>query len=537
MSLDAPIFALDIGTRNVVGLLARPEGDRLNVLAIAIEEHEERAMRDGQIHDIPKVVRAVRVVKQALEREIGAPLKRVAIAAAGRALQTERARASQEVGIQHVIDAQRLRGLELAAIQEALTKLTADDTLCVGYSVVHYYLDGQRLSNLEGQRGKQIEVELIATFLPRVVTDSLVAVCHQSDLEVQNLTLEPIAAINAAVPPNMRALNLALIDIGAGTSDVALTQGGTVTAYAMVPQAGDSLTEAIAESYLLDFIEAERVKHLLSSDNAVTFTDVLGLDHTFAAEAVRQTVRPTLDALVQQVAQQILSLNGKAPSAAILIGGGSLFPGLGPLLAQALGLPENRVAVRGTEMVKRLTEVPPLLAGPMGVTPVGIALAALEAPGFRFLTVYLDDTVLNIEDWGSTKVVDALVAAGVDLRELTPRPAKLISITLNGEGRQVPGNPGAHTQLLLDGTPTTPDAVLHDGAKLRIVRPEPGAENTPLKVSDLVDLRPVPVTINGLSMDFPPLVKVNGTSIMGDRHLSDGDSLVVDRSVRALMIQ
>ncbi|MFP5503273.1 MAG: cell division protein FtsA [Candidatus Sericytochromatia bacterium] len=535
--LDSTIFALDIGTRNVLGILARPEGDRLNILSVAIERHEERAMRDGQIHDIPKVVRVVKAVKQQLERDLGVPLTRVAIAAAGRALVTERARASMEVGLEQVIDMTKLRALELAAIQEALKKLPGDDNHCVGYSIVHYYLDGQPIANLEGQRGKAIEVELIATFLPRVVTDSLVAVCHQAGLEVMNLTLEPIAAINAAVPPNMRALNLALVDIGAGTSDVAITQGGTVTAYAMVPQAGDSLTEAIAEAHLLDFMEAERVKHSLENDGAITFTDVLGLEHTLAAEAVRSSVRPTLEQLVQKIAEQIASLNGKPPAAAILIGGGSLFPYIGPLMAQALGIPENRVAVRGTEMVKRLNEVPEVLQGPMGVTPVGIALNAMHDPGFRFLTIYLEGRVLNLEDWGGTKVVDALLTGGYDMKELAPKPAKLITIVVNGEARQFPGNPGAHTQILMNGLPVTPDAALPDGAKIKIVRPLPGAEDAPLKVSDIVDLRPVPVVINGLSMDFPPLVKVNGTSIMGDRHLSDNDVLTVDRSVRALMVQ
>jgi cell division protein FtsA len=533
----APIFALDIGTRNVVGIVARPSGDRLSVLAIAVEEHDERAMRDGQIHDIPKVVRAVKVVKEALEQEIGEKLTQCAIAAAGRALRTERARASQAVGIDTVIDLPRVRALELLAIQEALGKMKAEDYHCVGYSVVHYYLDGQTLANLEGQRGKAIEVELIATFLPRVVTDSLVSVSHQSGLEVQKLTLEPIAAINAAVPPNMRALNLALVDIGAGTSDIALTQGGTVTAYAMVPQAGDSVTEAIAEAYLLDFMEAERVKHALNQDGAVTFTDVLGLEHTFAAEAIRQQVRPTLDALLQQVAQQILSLNGKAPAAAILIGGGSLFPAIGPMLAQQLGLPENRVAVRGTEMVKRLDEVPPLLQGPMGVTPVGIAFAAMEAPGFRVLTIYLDDKVVTLEDWGSTKLVDALLAGGHELAEFAPKPTKMVTVAINGEARQFPGAPGATTRILLDGQVATPDAALHDGARIQIVKPQPGSDESPLKVSDIVDLSPVPVVINGLAMDFPPLIKVNGASIMGDRHLHEGDGVTIDRSVRALMVQ
>jgi cell division protein FtsA len=536
-TLAAPIFALDIGTRNVIGIVARPDGDRLSILAIAVQEHEERAMRDGQIHDIPKVVAAVMQVKQSLERELGTPLTQVAIAAAGRALQTHRARAAQEVGLENVIDKTRLRALELKAIQDAVGSLRGDDHHCVGYSIVHYYLDGQPIANLDGQRGKQIEVELIATFLPRVVTDSLVAVCHQAGLEVQNLTLEPIAAINAAVPPNMRALNLALVDIGAGTSDIAITQSGTVIAYAMVPQAGDSLTEAIAEAYLLDFIEAERVKHALTGEGAVTFTDVLGLEHTFATENIRQHVRPTLESLIKQIADQILELNGKPPSAAILIGGGSLFPSIGPLLANALGLAENRVAVRGTEMIKRLDEVPPLLKGPMGVTPVGIALAALESPGFRFLTVYLDHKVLNLEDWGHTNVIDALVMAGYNIEELTPKVGKTISITINGEPKPFPGSPGAQTRILLNGQPATSDAPLNDGARITVLRPIPGEEDAPLRVSDIVDLRPVPVIINGLAMDFPPLVKVNGQSIMGDRHLVDADSLTIDRSVKALMVQ
>lgn len=536
-SADDTVFALDIGTRNVMGLVARRVGEGIEVLGVAVVPHEERAMRDGQIHDIPKVARAVAKAKATLESELGFALRACAIAAAGRALQTHRARASQEVGLDTVIDRNRLRNLEVAAIQDAVGSLRGDESHCVGYSIVHYFLDGQRIANLEGQRGKLIEVELIATFLPRVVTDSLVAVCHASGLEVLNLTLEPIAAINAAVPANMRALNLALVDVGAGTSDVALTEGGTVIAYAMVPVAGDALTEAIAEAYLLDFMEAERVKHALAGDGAVRFTDVLGMEHTFAAEAIRQTVRPALDRLVGQVADSIRELNGKAPAAIILVGGGSLFPAVGPMLAQALSLPEGRVAVRGTEMIKRVERLPEALKGPMGVTPVGIALAALEQPGFRFLTVYVDDKVVTLEDWGSTRVLEALMGAGLDPNELNRKQSQLVTVTVNGEAKQYPGAPGAVTKFLLDGVPTAPDAPLHDGARVQVLRPQPGAEDAPLKVSDIVDLRPVPVTVNGLSMDFPPLVKVNGLAIMGDRRLDDGDILTVDRSVKALMVQ
>ena len=67
------------------------------------------------------------------------------------------------------------------------------------------------------------------------------------------LTLEPIAAINVLIPPSMRRLNVALVDIGAGTSDIAITDLSTVMAYGMVPIAGDEVTEAISDQYLLDF--------------------------------------------------------------------------------------------------------------------------------------------------------------------------------------------------------------------------------------------------------------------------------------------
>jgi hypothetical protein len=188
-------------------------------------------------------------------------------------------------------------------------------------------------------------------------------------------------------------------------------------------------------------------------------------------------------------------------------------------------------------MVKRLDEVPPLLQGPMGVTPVGIAFAAMEAPGFRVLTIYLDDKVVTLEDWGSTKLVDALLAGGHELAEFAPKPTKMVTIAINGEARQFPGAPGATTRILLDGQVATPDAALHDGARIQIVKPQPGSDESPLKVSDIVDLSPVPVVINGLAMDFPPLIKVNGASIMGDRHLHEGDGVTIDRSVRALMVQ
>ena len=81
---------------------------------------------------------------------------------------------------------------------------------------------------------------------------------------MEALTLEPIAAINVLIPPSMRRLNVALVDIGAGTSDIAITDNNTVTAYGMVPVAGDEITEALSNHYLLDFPLAESAKRSIT---------------------------------------------------------------------------------------------------------------------------------------------------------------------------------------------------------------------------------------------------------------------------------
>jgi cell division ATPase FtsA len=103
---------------------------------------------------------------------------------------------------------------------------------------MQYLLNGRRIKNLVGQRGECIALEILATFLPREVVDSLFAVLDRTGLEMTSLTLEPIAASEVVIPESMRQLSLALVDVGAGTSDIALCAEGTMIAFAMVPEAG-----------------------------------------------------------------------------------------------------------------------------------------------------------------------------------------------------------------------------------------------------------------------------------------------------------
>lgn len=154
----------------------------------------------------------------------------------------------------------------------------------------------------------------------------------------------------------MRRLNVALVDIGAGTSDIAITDKSTVVAYGMVPTAGDEITEALSDHYLLDFPVAEEAKRQLQTEEDILIQDILGFDQYYPKQEVLQAIEPAVKQLAKAIGEEILRLNNKtAPKAVMLVGGGSLTPNLTTELGLVLDLPANRIAVRGIDAIQNLT--------------------------------------------------------------------------------------------------------------------------------------------------------------------------------------
>ncbi|GAA4717225.1 cell division protein FtsA [Brevibacillus fulvus] len=531
-SSEGTIFALDIGTRSVVGLIVEPLGDKFRVIDCAIQEHSERSMLDGQIHDIVAVAEVIQQVKERLAEKHG-PLTKVAVAAAGRSLRTRRATAEMEIRQHVAFSRDDVLTLEFTAVQEAQAQLAQelndlDSTryYCVGYSVVRYLLDDEPIGSLIDQHGDTASVEVIATFLPRIVVDSLLAALKRCDLEMSALTLEPIAAINVLIPPTMRRLNIALIDIGAGTSDVALTEEGTITAYGMVPVAGDEITDALMNAFLLDFPMAEQVKRSLNGNETVTFQDILGIDHTLPSAEIVAAIDGEINKLAQKIAEKILELNGRAPQAVMLIGGGSLTPKLTEKVAGMLELPAARVAVRGADAIQQFVESHPLINGPEFVTPVGIAVAARRHP-LKYITVTVNELQLRIFDLRKMNVGDALIAAGLDIRRLHGRPGLAMTVTMNGRMRIIPGEHGTAASITKNGEPVGLDAPIDNEDKIVVIRGTDGKDAQAL-VADVCGNSPlIELSINGQAVCLEPLVFINGVEQSTETPLADRDQVEI----------
>lgn len=445
MKTEELIFILDIGTRSVIGMVARPKGEMLELLAAERQEHSARAVVDGQIEDIAGTARVAGEVKVRLERTMGCELRQVHVAAAGRVLRTERVLCTLELDGSEPIGPPEVRRLEAAALQKAYETLTehqgeeASAFCSVGHSVVGYRLDGYAFSSLLGHRGRQAEVEIIATFLPSEVVESLCTAMERIGLSVASMTLEPIAAMNAVVPRELHLLNIALVDVGAGTSDIAVTDQGSVRGYTMATVAGDEITESIMREFLVDFPMAERMKFAAGGEGeTVEYEDVLGMPDAVRREELLARIEPAIEALAAEIAGGILAVNGTAPRAVFLVGGGSRTPGLRERVAAALDIEERRVAIGGSNYMKRqvLADEPYLQAE--YATPVGIALTAMRQLDGGGQTVLLNGTPLPMLGSGMT-VLDALRRGGYPYRQIMGRSGRNVVYCCDGVRRVARG--------------------------------------------------------------------------------------------------
>lgn len=528
------IFALDIGTRSVIGIVAVQDDDgSLKIIATHRLEHTSRAMLDGQIHDVPQVAEVIIRVKNFLADKVG-ELKSAAIAAAGRALYTMTAEASVEVN--GVITDEVQSSLNFAAVQLAQAQLTSEKKIdariyyCVGFSIISYELDGIRLKSLVGQRGKFAKTKVIATFLPRQVVDSMHTALTYAGLEVRALTLEPIAAINVLVPPSMRHLNIVLVDIGAGTSDVAITKNGSVIAYGMVPLAGDEVTEAISQRFLLDFNVAEEIKRKATNGEGATFSDILGRNYDLTAEEILMPINEHVGMIANAIAKTIFELNGnEPPQALLLVGGGALSPNLNKLVAEALNMPLDRVAVRKPENVEGIKNIPAALQSPDAATPLGI-LKVASTDTFHFFNVTINDQEVNLFHFRELTVSDAVLSAGIDYKKFNGKPGLGVMVTINGEKKSFPGTMGTFAKIFVNDKPATLDTPLEDNCRIVI---EPGEDGISalVKIDDVIAIEPTfTVTVNGKDFSVKPKILVNDEVSLPTRILQDGD--VVDTKTR-----
>ena len=529
-------FALDIGTRKVAGLLGELRGGKVFITDAVLREHEKRAMIDGQIHSIEDVTVIVKRIKSELEAKSGQKIEKVTTALAGRNLHTETASAS--FAKRGEITAEDISYVELESVRRACEKLTEEkkkEYYCVGYSPVSYAVDGEIIKNpLQHEAKQHLAVTTIATFLPRPVLDSMLAVLRNCGLDIEAITLEPIAALYVTIPEDMRLLNIALVDVGAGTSDIAITEKGRVTAYGMIPKAGDEITEVICEKFLVDFNEAEKIKRQIDEHIGIEYRDIFNNVSHLSYADLKAAISEKTAEVAKDIADGILMLNKKQPAAVVMVGGGSSLLLLREKTADHLSLPRGRVGSRLPENVLSLGSLPDELRGTEGITPIGILETALFKRGLGFVDVYLNDEkeyIINLEH--TIRVIDVLASRGMEMKKLYGKPGSALTFTLNGELKIIRGGKAEHAKILVNNAEKNIYDEVKRGDRVVITAATDGADAKAFIKDILPEESTLTVQVNGKTEQIQPVILVNGREVTADEPLTDRADIVVKKAATA----
>jgi cell division ATPase FtsA len=272
------------------------------------------------------------------------------------------------------------------------------------------------------------------------------------------------------VPADVRLLNIAIVDIGAGTSDIGISKGGSIVAYDMVMIAGDEVTEAIMKEYIVDFNTGEAVKLKLSKENEeIKFTDILGISRTYKKASVLSSIDHILESLCESIAESILRINGGPPTALFLVGGGCQVPGLCAKVAEKLKIPADRVNIGGKHPYRNIKLHSKNLLTPEYVTPLGIGATSRLTQINDLFSVTVNGEKITLPGTENIKVLDALLLAGVKASTLIGRAAAPVIYFLNDEKKTARSLPPVPGEIYVNNEPALLDSPVRQGDDIRLV--------------------------------------------------------------------
>lgn len=266
------VVALDIGTEFVKALIAKINDDTLEIVGVGRARQDVSDMHSGAIADISGVVRNCEEALSTAEAQAGLQAKRVVIGIAGELVKgvtnTIRYRRPQpdrplDVSeMEFIIEKVQERAQTKAQKQIALETGNEDvEVKLVNSALVTIHIDGYKVSNPIGFQGKDIAVQIYTAFAPMVHIGALERVADELALELVAVAAEPFAVSRAVLGTDASSnVTAVLVDVGGGTTDIAVVNDGGVEGTKMFGIGGRSFTRTIASEMDLNYSDAEKLK-------------------------------------------------------------------------------------------------------------------------------------------------------------------------------------------------------------------------------------------------------------------------------------
>ena len=272
------LVALDIGTEFIKALVGRVVGNEVEIIGVGRSHQELADMQAGAIADIAAVVANCDQALAAAEQQAGISARTAVIGIAGElvkgttsTVRFSRNNPNKELDIdemERIIELVQERA-ETKARQQLAWELGGKDVQVrlVNSALVRIDIDGYKVTNPVGFQGKDILVEMYTAFAPMIHIGALERTATELDLELLAVAAEPFAVARSVVGDDPNAsISAVLMDVGGGTTDIAVVNEGGVEGTKMFGIGGRAFTHAIERELDIDFIKAEALKVGLGGD-------------------------------------------------------------------------------------------------------------------------------------------------------------------------------------------------------------------------------------------------------------------------------
>ncbi len=376
------ITALDIGSSKVSALIAQ-KGDGGELVVLGTGQRESRGVRRGYIADMPATEAAVREAVEQAERIAGTNIENVWVSFSAGGLVSDVVKLEVDLGGHRV---------EQSDIDELL-KAGRDAIDPGGRMVLHaqamrYTLDG--LGGVKNPRG--LHADRLGVDIHVVATDgspvrNLDLCVRSAHLEVKSIIAAPVATGLACLSEEERELGVALVEIGAGVTNVSVFKEGVLASLASIGMGAADVTDDIASAFGTRRAQAERMKCFHGSANMSPrdhheMIDVAPVSHEGEGDTTRITraqlntvIKARLERLMAEIQKELKRLNFDDPvGQLVLTGGGAELRGMADYAQQALGRAVRIGRPRG------LSALPDAHSGPAFATLAGLAAFAASDP-------------------------------------------------------------------------------------------------------------------------------------------------------------
>lgn len=336
---------LDIGTTKIAAIVAEMGENGLDIIGIGT--HPSRGLKKGVIVNIDSTVAAIKQAVMEAEGMSGCVISQVYVGIAGGHIKGINSTGTVAVKDKEVHSSDVAKVLELA---RAIA-------LPMDRHVVHvlpqeYKIDGQDgVREPLGMCGVRLEARVHIVTAAAAAMQNVIKCCSRCELEVLDIVLEPLASGEAVLEEDEKGLGVALIDIGGGTTDIAIFTDGAVAHTSVIPLGGHQLTNDIAFGLRTPPHEAEKIKHrwgcalasMVSEEESIEVASVGGRAPRVLSRHLlcRDIIQPRIEEVFSFVKAEIarLGCDDLLASGAVITGGSTQLPGMAELAEEILGIP------------------------------------------------------------------------------------------------------------------------------------------------------------------------------------------------------